>query len=521
MTIVHKTTKSALIIIVLTLGSKLLGFIRETLIAAKFGSGSETDAFFIALTVTSLITTLIMTAITTTFVPLLSEIETKEGKKSKIYHVNNMLNIIIIASIVMMFLAWFLSPLIIKFMARGFDGEQFNLAVTLTRIGLPIILLSSLIGSLTGFLHSEQRYKSSAAIGFPLNFIYIFFLLFLATSYGIVGLMITAVIATLSQIFIQIPEARKAGFRFKFVFDIKDKYIKKVFLLSVPVLIGVAVNDINIIINKTLASNLVSGSISALNYADKLKGLILGVFVSAIITVIFPLLSDEFNSDNIKDMKKIMRRGVNLIFLITIPATIGLVVLATPIIQVAFERGAFTPNDTIMTASALVFYSLGLLAAALRLLLIRVYFSLQNTRTPMLNGILFVGLNIILNLILVRYMAHRGLAFATSISNTIATLLMFYGLKREIGSLGIKEYITVFIKIGLASIIMGLVMYIVYNVLYSILEVSILSNFISLLVAMGLGFIIYGILCYLFKVEEVRYIVKKIRERFLTLFKNN
>lgn len=181
-----------------------------------------------------------------------------------------------------------------------------------------------------------------------------------------------------------------------------------------------------------MASGLIAGSISALNYANKLNGLILSVFVSTITTVIFTLLSKEFNNDNIGGMKKIMGYGINLILLITIPATVGLIVLATPIVEVAFERGAFTVDDTIMTSSALVFYSLGLVAASLRLLITRVYYSLQDTRTPMINGALSVGLNIVLNLIFIQFMAHSGLAFATSIANTIATLLMFYGLRKKL-----------------------------------------------------------------------------------------
>jgi putative peptidoglycan lipid II flippase len=302
--------------------------------------------------------------------------------------------------------------------------------------------------------------------------------------------MVAAVIAVISQFIIQIPEARNAGFRYKFIFDIKDEYIKKVLYLSVPVLIGVAINDINVIVNKTLASELIDGSISALNYANKLNFLIQSVYVSAITTVIFPLLSKESNNDNIRGMKKIMGYGVNFILLITIPATVGMIVLATPIVQVAFERGAFTPNDTIMTSSALIFYSLGLVASSLRLLTTKIYYSLQDTRTPMVNGGVSVGLNIVLSLIFVRYMNHAGLAFATSISSTAAVLLMFYGLKKKIGSLGTKGYIITFIKSGLVSVVMGAVAYFAYTGLYGVLGVSKLYNMISLLVAAGIGVVV-------------------------------
>ncbi len=507
----YKTAESALIIIIFTLGSKVLGFFREVLIAAKFGSGIETDMFFVALAATGLITKLISSAITTTFVPVLSEVEAKEGKEGKIYHTNNMINTIVLISVILAVTAWFLAPFIIRITAKGFEGEQFNLSVKLTKMGLPKILFGGIIGSLTGFLHSEQRHISPASIGIPFNLVYILFLLFLSSVFGIEGLMVAAVIAVISQFLIQIPEAVKSGFRYKFVIDIKDEYIKKALYLSVPVLIGVAINDVNVIVDKTLASELIDGSISALNYANKLNLLIQTVFVSAITTVIFPLLAKESNKDNIKGMKEIMGQGVNLILLITIPSTVGMVVLAKPIVQVAFERGAFNTHDTIMTSSALIFYSLGLVASSLQLLATRVYYSLQDTKTPMVNGGLCVGLNIVLSMILVRFMAHGGLAFATSISSIAATLLMFYGLKKKIGSLGTKGYITTFVKSGAASLVMGAVAYIVYNFLYGILGESKLYNLISLTAAVCIGVTVYGVLCYAFGIDVVKNAVTGVR----------
>lgn len=371
----NRATKSALIIITLTLSSKILGFIRETLIAAKFGSGMDTDTFFVAIAATGLISNLISNAISTTFIPILSEIEAKEGKIGKLNHVNNMINILLFVSIILVSITWLISPLLIKITAKDFQGEQFNLAVTLMRIGLPMMIFGGIAGTLSGFLHSEQKFKSSALIGLPSNLVYILYLLLLLShKFGIKGLMVTAVIAVFSQFIIQIPEAKKMGFRYRIIFNPKDEYIKKALYLSTPVLIGVAINDLNVIADRTLASGLVSGSISALNYSNKLNGLILSVFVSAITTVIFPLLSNESSKDNIKGMKKIMNYGVNLVLLITIPATIGLIIFSKPIIEVAFERDAFTSRDTIMTSSALVFYSLGLVAASLRLLITRVYY---------------------------------------------------------------------------------------------------------------------------------------------------
>ena len=509
----RQAAKSALIIIIFTLGSKFLGFFREVLIASKFGSGMETDTFFVAMTATALITGLLSSAISTTFIPVLSEIESKEGKKGKIEHANNMINIIFVISIILVMGGLIAAPIIVKLLAKGFQGEQFDLAVKLTRIGLPMILFGGIIGVFTGYLQSEQRFTSSAAIGFPFNFVYIFFLFFLSSKFGIKGLMAAAVIAVASQFLIQIPEARSSGYKYIFKVDLKDKYITKVILLSLPVLVGVAINDLNAIVDRTLASSLISGSISALNYANKLNGLILGVFISAITTVIFPLLSKESTSDNIPGMKKIMSYGINLILIITVPATVGLIVLAAPIVEIAFQRGAFDATATLMASQALTFYSIGLVAMSLNLLLTRVYYSLQDTKTPMVNGAISVVFNIVLNLILVKFMAHSGLALATSIATTIATLLLLNGLKKKIGSLGTKGYITTFIKTGLASGIMGGVTYLIYHGTYGLLGVSKLYNLISLLVAVGVGVIVYLVLCYVFGVEEVMDVVGKVRER--------
>lgn len=510
----NKVAKSTLIIIIFTLGSKFLGFIREALIASKFGSGMETDTYFVALTATSLVTGFLTEAITITFIPILSEVEITEGKDGKIDHINNMINMIFLISIGLVIVAWFTTPMIIKLIAKGFEGEQFDLTVKLTKIGLPMILFSGIIGALTGYLQSEQKFTSSSAVGIPFNFIYIFFLLFLSSIFGIKGLMITSVVAVASKVFIQIPESRSSGYRYRFKFDLKDKYITKMIKLSLPVLIGVAINDLNAIVDRTLASSLISGSISALNYANMLNRLILGVFISAITTAIFPLLSKESNSDNIPGLKNIMSYGINLILLITIPAAVGLIILAIPIIQVAFERGEFDSIATLMTSQALIFYSIGLVAMALRILLTRVYYSLQDTKTPMINGVISVMFNIVLNIILVKYMAHSGLALATSISTTISTLLLLYGLKKKIGSLGTKVYIVTLLKTGLASGIMGVVAYLIYHGIYELLGVSKLYNLVSLLVAVGVGVIVYLVLCYIFKVAEVRDVVWKVRERF-------
>lgn len=510
----RKAAKSVIIISIFTLGSKFLGFLREVLIAAKYGSGMESDTFFIAFTATFLLANFFREAIRTTFIPVISEIEAMEGSEGKLRHTSNMINIVFLVSIVVVILSILASPLIVKLMAAGFKGEQFNLAVKMTRMGLPSVLFAGVIGVMVGYLQSEEKFYSTAILGIPLNLAYIVFLLFLSPFFGITGLMVALVLGTILQLLIQIPEIKSSGFKYKFVMDIKDTYIRKVLYLSLPVLISVAINDLNAVVDKTLASTLVKGSISALNYSNKLIQLVLGVFIMAITTVIFPILSKEANNNNILGVKKTMGQGINLVLLITIPAMVGMVVLAKPIIEVAFQRGKFDAADTLMTSQALVFYAVGLVFMALRLLADRVYYSLQDTKTPMINAGISVGFNIVFNLILIRYMAHAGLALGTSIATTLATILLFRGLRKKIGPLGTISYIKCGLKAGLASAIMGVVAYMTYYGLNGILGGSTLYKLISLIAAIGLAVIVYGVLCYVFRIDEVRDLADKIKDRF-------
>ncbi len=521
-----QATKSVFILIIFGLGSKLLGFIREMLIAKKFGSGMETDTFFIALTAATLFSTLLTQSLSTTMIPVMSEVEQKEGKAGKITHTNNLMNISILASIVLVALGWLLSPVIVKLLAYGFKGEQFALAVTMVRIGMPVIVFSGIVGIYRGYLQSEMMFMETAASQFPFNFTYIIFLLSLSSVFGIKGLMVTSVLAVGSQILIQLPGVRKASYRYKFFVDFKDQYIRKVSYLVLPVLVSVAISDLNSIIDRSMASTLVEGSISALNYSGRLNSFVLSIFITAITTVFFPMLSKEAVKANHDHFKRLIRNAFNVILLITIPAMVGIVVLTQPIVRLAFERGFFDQGATTMTAAALLFYSLGLVGMALRTLMNRVYYSLQDTKTPMYNGLLSLGLNVILNLILIKYMAHSGLALATSIATTVTTGSLIYGLRKKIGSIGMSNYIICGLKSLVSSLVMGVLVYLLYYPLESAVLGNTLLELVVLLGVISLGAAVYFLMIYLLRVEEMNWFVnlfkKRLREgRFSAWFKEH
>lgn len=509
-----KAAKAVLIMIIFTFGSKILGFIREQLIAAKFGSDARTDTFFIAISAVSLFTSMIASSVSTTMIPVLSEVDMKEGKKGKREHTNNLLNIVVLISIVVMILAWVLAPIIMKILAAGFGDDQFKQAVLMMRIGLPAIIFAGIVGVFRGYLQSELMFTESALSNFPYNFTYIFFLVFLSVFFGLKGLMVTSVLAVIAQITIQIPGIRKTGYRYKYILDFKDKYTKKTIYLIPPILGSVVINDINKIIDKSLGSTLEGGSISALNYASRLDGLTTGIFIAAIMTVVYPMLSNEANKENKEGLKKVISRSINIILLIIIPATIGMILLANPVVRVAFQRGEFDPTATYMTAGALVFYSVGLIGTAFKSLLTRVYYSLHDTKTPMINSVIAVGINVVFNFILIGSMAHKGLALATSISAIITSLFLLYGLQKKIGSFGLSKSVKCGLKSLIASIVMGVAVYFLHGTLDVYLSSGTIQELLALIISAGVGVLIYFILVYLFKVEEIDWVVGVIKSKF-------
>lgn len=502
-----KSAQSIVTIMFITIGSKALGFVREALIASTYGSGANTDTFFIALSAITLFSALITQTINTTLIPILSDVEVHEGKKGKLNHLNNFLNIITVVAFIIVVLGYFLTPLIMNILGRGFQGEQFDYAILLTRIGLPVLVVSAIVGVFRGYLQSEEHFIVSEASALPMNIVYILFLFFLAQHFSITALMIVSIIAEASQLLIQIPSVRKLGYRYKATFNLQDEYMKKVAVLIPPVLLSVGIGDLNNLIDKSMASSLVAGSVSALNYASVLNGVVQSVFVIAIITVVFPIFSKEAQAENYPKLKKVMHTSLNVVLLVTIPATIGMIILANPVVTFAYQRGEFGETATMMTAGALVFYSLGLVGTAVKSVLTRVFYALQDTKTPMKNSLYALILNFIFNLILVQFMGHLGLALATSISAVITAIVLLYELRKKIGRLGLRAMTQTSIKTLISSVIMGVVVYVFYNYAKAALQPSRLMEIVLLGGTVLLGVIVYLIFLYLFKTEELLFLV--------------
>ena len=304
-----KMKKTAILLILITIISKVFGFGREITLSYFYGASNISDAYLISLTIPSVIFAFIGTGISTGYIPMYSNIQQKYGEDEGNRFTNNLSNItIIICTIITIFGLIFTEP-IVKLFASGFEGETLDLAVRFTKISLFGIYFTGLMHIFKGFLQIKGNYIIPALVGFPLNFITIA-AIFLSSKTNILVLAIGSVIATASQLLLLTPYIYKKGYRHRLGLDIKDEHIKKMLYLALPVIIGVSVNEINILIDRTLASNIAEGGISALNYAKKLNGFVQGLCVTPILTVMYPTISKMAAEDNIKGLKKTLSESV-------------------------------------------------------------------------------------------------------------------------------------------------------------------------------------------------------------------
>lgn len=493
--------KTAATIMIITILSKLFGFLREVTLSYFYGASQTSDAYLIALTIPNVIFAFIGAGIATTYIPLYSNIMQEKGTQNADRFTNNIVNFVLILCTLIILIGMIFTVPIVKMFASGFVGETLQVSVFFTRITLIGIYFSGLIYILSGYLQIKNNYIIPALIGFPSNFIIVTSIA-LSPNYGSVILAAGSVIATASQVLLLIPFAYKKGYRYSFVLDRKDEYLKKMLYLSFPIIISASVNQINVLVDRTIASQIVEGGISALNYANKLILFVHGIIAMSIATVMYPMISKMAAEKNMDKLKNLLSESISAINLFIIPAAIGAMVFAQPIVELLFGRGAFDYQAVSLTSYALLFYSIGMVGFGLREVLSRVFYSMQDTKTPMINASIAVGMNIILNIILSRFWGIGGLALATSISALFCTLLLFISLRKKIGHFGLKQISISSAKIVFSAIAMGIAAKRCYDIL-----LTQFSTNLSLVISMVTGVAIYFIFIYLLKVKEVRDII--------------
>ncbi len=498
-----------LMLVFLSVISICLGFFREIVLAYFYGASAVSDAYLISITIPTVIFAFVGTALATSYIPLYTSIEKEKGEKEALRFSNNLVNFLLVFCCLVAGAGFLFAQLIVKVFASGFTGETLRLAVFFTRVSIVAVFFMGLTYIFRSYLQIKNDFISPALIGFPYNVIVIASIV-LSVRVDLVFLPVGLVLAIASQFLFILPFALKKGYRYKFIMDKSDPQLRKVIYLALPVILGTSVTQINTLVDRTLASGIAVGGISALNYASRLNGFIQDIFVVSLSTVMYPMIARMATAGNIEGIKKSLSEAVNSIGLIVVPITVGTMLFTAPIVQLLFGRGAFDIRAAGLTSSALFFYAIGILGTAMLEILSKTFYAMQDTKTPMTNAVIAVVVNIVLNIILSRFLGIGGLALATSISALLGALLLFMSLRRKIGPLGIMNMATTFVKVVLASAIMGMAAKGAYN--FILPQAG--SNF-ALLAAVLAGGLIYSVVIYFMRIREVQVLVDAIKGRFI------
>ncbi len=507
----RKIFKSAGIIGFFTLLSRILGFLRDVIIARLFGTKMAAQAFVVAFRIPNTLRHLVGEGATNAAViPILSEYLAKKDKK-EFWHITNvLLNLIVIILASIAIIGTVLAPFIVRLIAFGFidNPAKLELTIKLTRIMFSYILFIGLAAYVMGVLNTLKHFAVSAAASCLLNITMIIFGLYLCGRFEepIQGMAIAVLIGGFLQLAIQIPVLVKKGFRFNFSFDLKHEAIKRIGKLLLPRMLGSSIYQLNIFVDTMFASlgRIVGeGAVAALYYANRLIQFPTAIFGIALATACLPTMSQLAIVNDIDKLKKTLIFSLRSLIFFLIPSSIGLFVLSAPIVEVLFQRGQFDPAATQMTSIALMFYCIGIFTYSGVRVVSSCFYALKDTLTPVKVTMICLVLNVVLNLVLMRPLQYAGLALATSISSITNFFLLIFFLRRKIGQLGLKKVINVSFSIIFSSFVMGIACWFSYRFCRGFFK-----SWLSLLLTIVMGIIVFMFLGWLlgvFKEFRLKY----------------
>jgi len=419
----------------MTLLSRILGFVRDTVVARAFGAGLATDAFFVAFKIPNLLRRLFAEgAFSQAFVPIFAEYKNRRGEADARILVDNVSGVLALALAVVTLIGVAAAPLIVYVSAPGFTAtpEKFALTIDLLRITFPYILFISLVSLAGGILNTYSRFSVPALTPALLNLTFIGFALWAAPYFNppIKALAWAVFCGGVLQLAFQIPFLLKIKMLPRFKLDLKDAGVSRVIRQMGPAVFGVSIGQVSLLINTIFASFLVSGSVSWLYYADRLMEFPTGLLGVALGTILLPSLAKHYSDQSAAEYSKLLDWGLRLTLMLALPAAVALAVLAVPLIATLFHYGQFSQHDVFMTRNALVAYSVGLLGLILVKVLAPGFYARQNIRTPVRIAIIALVATQAMNFAFIGFLQHAGLALAIGLGACLNAGLLYYKLRQ-------------------------------------------------------------------------------------------
>ncbi|MEW6534024.1 MAG: murein biosynthesis integral membrane protein MurJ [Candidatus Auribacterota bacterium] len=509
----HEVTRKAGTFGAVTMLSRVLGLVRDMLSASVFGTSSAWDAFVIAFTIPNMFRMMLGEgALAGAFVPLFSEYLHKDGEEKAWDFTNRVITLQSLVLIILVILACFALGGVLLFDISPRLREVLILSMLLS----PYLFFICNVGLFMGILNAFYHFFLPAFAPVILNIVLIIVMISVVrvtsisvetkVSFVVVGVLIGGMIQLMSHFRLAV----KHGLRFRVIFDLKDEGVQKIWRLMLPAVLGLSITQINLMIDRFLAYIIGEGAASSLYYANRIIQLPVGVFGVALATTSFPLLAQYAAQENKTDYRQTLIHVIKMMIFIAAPATSGLLVLSYPIIKMIFQYNEFDSSSTLTTAQVLFCYSIGLIAYCVSKTVIRAFYSLQDTRTPVKIGLITLVLNVVLNLILMIPLKQAGLALSTSITSFIGLFLLFHQMGKRVGSLMTADLVSNISKAAFCSGVMMLVSYILYKVLDRIIVAPLFNKIMTGIVPVAVGVLVYLAVAHFMNMPQTRELLKLV-----------
>ena len=519
----EKIAKSAALVSVAVFFSRVLGLVREQIFAGLFGAGYAYDAFVVAFRIPNLLRDLFGEgALSAAFVSVFSDYDANRSREQTWLLASNVLCFFAITVSCIILAGIYFSDAIVSLIASDYRTQEgkMELTTTMTMIMMPFLLFISLSAVVMGILNTRGRFFIPALASSFFNLGSIIggtSLAFILPEFGyqpIVGMAFGTLIGGFLQLGVQLPTLMKTGFQFTPRINLRDSGLLRILKLMIPATIGLSATQINIFIGTRFASSCAEGSVSWLNYAFRLVQLPIGLFGVAISIAALPVLARYAAQKNFVEMKETFVSSLTMVFCLTIPATLGLIILAEPIIRIIFEHGAFTSKDTMATALALSLYASGLFAYAANKVIVPVYYAINATRYPVIASFLAIGFNILIITLTIETFQHKAIALSTSATMVINFFFLMAVLYIKTGGYPLIPLLKGLAKIVTAAAVMAALLLLCSMYLKGIGHFSFLLQVI-LLTAMVLGSVVsYLAVLQALGLPELSDFVSRFRQKF-------
>lgn len=511
--------KAAGILVIANMLSSILGYVRDIIMSSVFDIGKTTDAYNAAFTIPDLIyTVLVGGGLSAAFIPVFSSYIADKKYKDGYRMASSIINLVAISAAIVCILGEIFAPQLLPMIVdfRGWGPEAFHLTVRLTRIMFIQCFFMCLTGICMGILQSYKNFTppSVGSVLYNITIIVVGVVL-LTWNFGIMGFSIGVVLGAVVNLMVQVFPIKREGFKYEFKIDLGHEGVKKFFRLFWPVLLGISVQQINLIVNRYFGSGQGKGILSSMTQAQRIMQLPINIFAYAIAMSIFPTMVEHFTHGRMNSYKKDLSMGIRNVAFIILPASVGLISIRIPFIRAIYLQGNFSPENVPILANLLMFYCIGMIGYSVRHVTSQGFYAIQETLTPVCINIFILIFNMVLSFAFVKVLGANGIAIAYSTAGLASMTLQLFFLKRKVGTIRGKEIGTSILKSLISCAVMSALVDLETRLLEKVLPMTSKKNqIIEVLLLLIVGAAAYVITAYILKMEELQSIIDIFKKRF-------